>query len=620
MVVKIGQKLNEIWSEFTRSGITNDLEIIEFVSALLLEEAGITEENELQPRKPPKRLQENRLEVIKSKIKDAREEVGSAGELLDRYLLFKLREMLSGKNYPTPRHIVDSMLRLAKVEGEVSLGDFACGSGGYLVRGALTTSSRRVGYEIAPEWARLAWANLKLHGLNNIQIKNESILTADESEEFDRVVMNPAFGLTVETGNAFNKFGFQIGNISEIALANLALVKLKALGRAVFLTPEGTLFKQGEYVQLRERLVNDYSLKAIINLTKDALQPYSGLSSNIIIADKADPMQQPDEVTDTWFLQVLQDGYPVGKSRDLMTNPGQTSDLPIIEAAVLNSGAEEINAIIRVRNVKNNEGQISGWVIKPFKNEANILRLQTSIEGQKVGFEVVITSPNDEAMVCKIGLGDEEFNKCKPFVPPAKKRSNKEDVELIQPTFRAGKAGQAVLLSADNRVLGVTVKKEEIINQGYNLQVENYLKLPENIIQRRPSGELLGTVRKNQRNLLAKLDALAGRMTMKPIAGETLPPPVMPVQIEGLLSEFAPMQLKIWELVVKEYSSQARYFAIENLPPEMNNNVQITLDLLERMGLIVPVIISGGERDFYYRLTTERDNYRQSSNEAEEEE
>ena len=105
--------LNQIWSFFRQIGIADDIAIIGHIAALLLEKSGI------EP--PDARLQAvtsawPHTDQILQRLEEAANKAEGAATLLDRYVFFRLPTMLPGGRYPTPRHIVQSMLRLAEVK------------------------------------------------------------------------------------------------------------------------------------------------------------------------------------------------------------------------------------------------------------------------------------------------------------------------------------------------------------------------------------------------------------------------------------------------------------------------------------------------------------------------
>lgn len=156
----IQEMLNQIWGIFRRSGIADDLAIIEYIAAILTSGMEFPDDI-LQPRKPPKTIDLNRVQKL---LEEASEIAGGEASLFDRHVIMRLSSMLPGGRYPTPRHIVDFVYQIVHVERTDSLADLACGSGGFLVRPEWTKLTRIVGTEISTEWARIAYANCLLQG------------------------------------------------------------------------------------------------------------------------------------------------------------------------------------------------------------------------------------------------------------------------------------------------------------------------------------------------------------------------------------------------------------------------------------------------------------------------
>src|SRR5262245_18816330 len=154
----VRELLNQVWALFRQAGIVDDLDIIEHIAALLLPKDISESNDEIRPRIPA-RLGVDINNVVKQLLAEAADQTDGAATLFDCHVLFRLPSMLSGGGYPTPRHIVASLLQLADVAPTHCLGDFACGSGGFLVHRMPGNSDLRgqtIGIELVPEWARLA--------------------------------------------------------------------------------------------------------------------------------------------------------------------------------------------------------------------------------------------------------------------------------------------------------------------------------------------------------------------------------------------------------------------------------------------------------------------------------
>ena len=311
----IASLLNNVWAAFRRAGITDDLRIIEQTAALLLEQEGVKLDSSLPALSVPQEFDQDN---VRQQLEKASQQAGGAGVLFDRYILFRLDNMRPGGQYPTPRHIVRLMTALAETAGK-AVADFACGSGGLLIH---SQGSELFGVDISPEWARIARANLQLHKKPGDIREGNALRVVKSTEQFERIVMAPPFG---------GKIKSDFGTRSETALINLALNHLATNGRAALLAPGGVLFSDSSAEEkLRQRLVDDVTLEAIITLPNDAFQPYSTLTTHLLLIEN----KQPVDEGCTWFLRPVYDGYISGRGRDLTTDPKMPNDLTLVEQAV----------------------------------------------------------------------------------------------------------------------------------------------------------------------------------------------------------------------------------------------------------------------------------------------
>ena len=185
--------LNRIWQLYAKQGIGDDLQIIEALAYHLLRRSENPDQFENSVYPQPISLKHERTQLLETLLTDALSSL-SAADLLNHCLLFQPDSMQAGGRYPTPRHISRLMADLAQVfvtNKEASIADFACGSGGLLVE---FPQHNVTGSEISPTWARLARANLRLHGMNDGDIYTGDTLVIVGSRvknHFDIITMNP---------------------------------------------------------------------------------------------------------------------------------------------------------------------------------------------------------------------------------------------------------------------------------------------------------------------------------------------------------------------------------------------------------------------------------------------
>ena len=209
------------------------------------------------------------------------------------------------------------------------------------------------GIEISPTWARLASVNCLLHGLYpKIQIGNalSELKRNIAGSVFDVILINPPFGAKVDESLVIFAFDFKLSGRSETVLTNLALDHLAENGQMIVFLPTGSLFanSSGEQI-LRETLIENGWLSAVISLPKDAFQPYSQAATHALLIEKK---QEPDYIN--WFFRPRYDGFTSGRNRQ--PEP-EHNDLPLIQAA-LQRRKQAINYWKKPKNTRLIRGEV----------------------------------------------------------------------------------------------------------------------------------------------------------------------------------------------------------------------------------------------------------------------
>ncbi|MGE0821916.1 MAG: class I SAM-dependent DNA methyltransferase [Candidatus Binatia bacterium] len=637
--------LNRVWTQYrTVRGIADDFAVILALARLLRESRdrqGL--DTELPYATDERYFDENVWRILT----EAANEAGGLESLFDRHILFRLSAMLPGGRYPTPRHIVETMIRLAEIKPDHQVGDFACGSGGFLVSlpkgDDIPRVPRILGIEISPEWAELAQINANLNDFveTEMQIETGNALQVCTDHKlfsaarFDRILMNPPFGEKVEPGLAEKALGQMVGSRSETALTALALHRLAPNGRAAILVPSGLLFSNstGER-ELRRQLVDQYTLEAVVSLPRDAFQPFSPLQTHLLLVQNTTPAEQGQ----VWFMQTEYDGYPAGRSRDLTQPPPGPSDLPLVDR-VLTSRATAFDAtfprdqepLVSIKKFSSTAGVTSGVEIKAATSATLSSVSLFPAVGTLPGFMLIdaatVTSSQNVCVRLIPQEGHaEQIDDRDSFLRDLYKPKKSEQPPSGSLLFRRKTPGQSVAISADGRLLGVTVSLEDLRKPPYDLRPEQYVQKGEEQRPVESPALLLGTIRGNQRKLLQRVDSLLGRLELAPIAGQQLPSPLLmergkPVEPFGRLSA---QQQAVWNRVRKkskkikdENSAYATAVLFtpdeieESETSEVSDATRATLDLLERMGVIVAVSVADPntrESVAFYRLVTERDH------------
>jgi type I restriction enzyme M protein len=301
--------------------------------------------NAYLPYRDPETLK-SFLKIINEFSYDHSEKLGDAYE----YLLSILGSQGAAGQFRTPRHIIDFMVEvIAPRKGETIL-DPACGTAGFLIsaykhilrtntdakghskltpddKGSLARNFK--GYDIDPLMARLAKANLYLHGFTDPHIYEYDTLTSEErwNDFADVILANPPFMSPKGGIKPHKRFSIQAKR-SEVLFVDYMAEHLTPTGRAAIIVPEGIIFQsQTAYKELRKMLVEN-SLVAVVSLPAGCFNPYSGVKTSILILNKA-LAKKSDSIA---FFKVENDGFGLGAQRRAV----EKNDLPEVLGAIKN--------------------------------------------------------------------------------------------------------------------------------------------------------------------------------------------------------------------------------------------------------------------------------------------
>ena len=255
------------------------------------------------------------------------------GDLYE-YMLSKLAVSGTNGQFRTPQHIIDLLVELMEPQLGEKIIDPACGTAGFLINAAewmklkhkqslYNTNTRQkfyddtfTGYDFDRAMNRIATMNSYMHGFNepNIAYRDSlSELPAHEREYYDIVLANPPFAGSLDAERVDPAIR-KIANTKKTELLFLArfLTLLKVGGRAAVIVPEGVLFGSTKaHKALRQELVENQKLDAVIKLPSGVFKPYSGVSTAVLCFTKTDS-GGTDEV---WFYDMLADGRSLDDKR-----------------------------------------------------------------------------------------------------------------------------------------------------------------------------------------------------------------------------------------------------------------------------------------------------------------
>jgi len=278
------------------------------------------------------------------------------------YMLGKLNTAGIAGQFRTPRHIITKMVEMLAPKPSEVIGDPACGTAGFLV---LTmhyllkeyTSPDMVyenengekvypgdqlepyrdhiqsgmfyGFDFDITMLRIAAMNLLLHNVDAPDIHYMDTLSnrfpekfKEQSEDFFDVVMaNPPFKGSLDYGDVHPSLLKKVKTKkTELLFVTLILKMLKTGGRSATIVPDGVLFGSSKaHRALRQMLVDDNQLEAVISLPSGVFKPYAGVSTAIIVFTKG------GRTDNVFFYDVQSDGFSLDDKRE---SQPEKDDLP----------------------------------------------------------------------------------------------------------------------------------------------------------------------------------------------------------------------------------------------------------------------------------------------------
>jgi type I restriction enzyme M protein len=272
------------------------------------------------------------------------------GDLYE-YMLGKIASAGQNGQFRTPRHIIKLMVELMAPRPDDTICDPACGTAGFLVAAseylydhhqneiyASTDSARRFnhdtfhGFDFDSTMLRVGSMNMLLHGVENPAIENRDSLSeghAGVAEQFSLILANPPFAGSLDYESCAKDLQAIIKTKkTELLFIALFLRLLKTGGRAAVIVPDGVLFgSSNAHKSLRQTLVEDQKLDAIISMPSGVFKPYAGVSTAILIFTKTNS----GGTDNVWFYDMQADGYSLDDKRNkLDADKHETNNLPDI--------------------------------------------------------------------------------------------------------------------------------------------------------------------------------------------------------------------------------------------------------------------------------------------------
>ncbi|MDM3860383.1 putative type I restriction enzymeP M protein (plasmid) [Dolichospermum sp. UHCC 0315A] len=235
-----------------------------------------------------------------------------------------------GGEFYTPSEVVRLLVQLVKPEAGNTIYDPTVGAGGFLIQsyqyveeqGQDPNNLAMYGQESNGKVWSICNMNMILHNISRFTIENGDtledplILDNGQIRKFDRVLANPPFSqnysrASLKFANRFWEFCPESGKKADLMFVQHMIASLKPDGHMATVMPHGVLFRGGKEKLIREALIENDVIEAIISLPSGLFYG-TGIPACVLVVNKS----KPDEFRDKILFVNADREYAEGKAQN----------------------------------------------------------------------------------------------------------------------------------------------------------------------------------------------------------------------------------------------------------------------------------------------------------------
>jgi type I restriction enzyme M protein len=178
------------------------------------------------------------------------------------------------------------------------------------------------GTDVSRQMMRISMMNLVLHGIRGARLKRANVLskmsglTEDDLHRRYKVILsNPPFAGQIPKESIRADLPTK-SKKSELLFLALMMRALAPGGRCAVVVPEGALFgSTGAHKDLREKLLREYEVLAVVSLPAGVFKPYAGVKTSVLVFRRpaTAPKGGQPATKNVWFYEIENDGYDPDK-------------------------------------------------------------------------------------------------------------------------------------------------------------------------------------------------------------------------------------------------------------------------------------------------------------------
>ncbi len=199
------------------------------------------------------------------------------------------------------------------------------------------------GFDFDVTMLRIAAMNMMLHEIDNPDINYQDTLSTNftdrketqrwATDAFDLILANPPFKGSLDEEDVHKTLTGKVKTKkTELLFIVLMLRMLKLGGRCAVIVPDGvpdgvTFGSSKAHKALRQMLIEENQLEAIIKLPSGVFKPYAGVSTAILLFTKG------GSTDNVFFFDVQADGRTLDDKRDKIGADDDWQDLDVLRKA-----------------------------------------------------------------------------------------------------------------------------------------------------------------------------------------------------------------------------------------------------------------------------------------------
>ena len=264
------------------------------------------------------------------------------------HMLSMIASARKNGQFRTPRHIIQLMVEMTKPTPKDVICDPASGTCGFLVAASeylrehnpemLRDADMRKhfhsdmfhGFDFDTTMLRIGAMNMTLHGIEDPAVEYRDSLAEEHGEDtgkYSLVLANPPFAGSLDYESCAKDLQKIVKTKkTELLFLALFLRLMKTGGRAAVVVPDGVLFGSSTaHKALRQKLVEEHKLEAVVKLPSGVFKPYAGVTTAILFFTKTGV----GGTEHVWFYDVQADGKSLDDKRSNLLPEEKQGPCPV---------------------------------------------------------------------------------------------------------------------------------------------------------------------------------------------------------------------------------------------------------------------------------------------------